>query len=176
MQTSRLLIKKDIPLRPDFPSAFLHLSLFSRSPVFLSRALDLMSCAKHETIPVCRRHLRRLEALAQRYAVGAEEEREVVAAQLEDEGAADKYNVAIRDVLSVLTCQTVYLDQGHSLFRRSWRIEDDYVREHLSLPSHPAFLPFAVDFAETFAAEEGVAFDEVRRDLTDEVRYKLPFP
>ncbi len=107
LQTSRLLIKKDIPLRSDVPLPFLYLSLFSRSSVFVSHSLELLSSAKHETIPACRRHLRRLEEEVSVYTVGAEEERAVVLDQLGNEAAAERLNVAVKDILSVLTNQTV---------------------------------------------------------------------
>ncbi len=63
-----------------------------------------------------------------------------------------------------------YLDQGQSLFRLSWTIEEDLIREHLNLVTHPAFIPFSQEFTDKYAAEHSTSRNEVWKDLTDEVR------
>jgi len=63
-----------------------------------------------------------------------------------------------------------YLDHGVSLFRRpQWQVEDELIRQHLSLSSHPALSGLTADFVATFAETEKANQADVRKDLTDEV-------
>lgn len=137
MLLSRTLIANELPIRPQLPPSIVYFSMFSFSSYYLSRSLECLAMAKHELIPLCVR-------LAKKF----KEEKNILEEQvaLSQVSNLETLNGLTKDVLGVLSCTQVYLDRGISMFRRHWELEDEEIRHHLNVSTHPALFSLMLNF------------------------------
>lgn len=82
--TTRLMINHKIPLRLELPESFVYFALFDTSPVLMSSALEQLTVAKHETIPMCKKMLKDCEMTPS--TLRTKVEAKVIAEQISQEG------------------------------------------------------------------------------------------
>lgn len=169
LMVSRCLASYNLPLCLELPPSFIYHALFQSTPVGLSQVLEHISTIKFETIPICQKALKRVQATIDEdnmaTCLEAEAEKEVLLKQLQSK---DGLNVATKDIIAVLTHEIVYLDRGKSIFRLHWDIEEQSIRKSLKLTNHMAFQPFIWAFAEKYAFEHNISQQEIMDDLQDE--------
>jgi hypothetical protein len=183
------MIHKELPLRLELPSSFVYQALFESTPIYLSRVLEHITMTKHETVPLCQRIYKQLCQLTEddHLEEDVEAEKRVVLDHLDNK---DRLNAVTKDAIAVLSNQTVvsssqeavplsglnlcvsiqYLERGQSLFRKDWQVEDEFIRQNLSVTSHPMFLPFVLEFTEEFSRKNGLRKDQVHLEMQDAVR------
>ncbi len=100
------------------PPTVVYLSLFDSSAVSLSRVLELIASAKHESIPICLRHIKNIKASDEGRFLRHRSDRNalvrerksvnlaVITGQV-DEASTKKLNTLTNDCLAVLSNQTV---------------------------------------------------------------------
>ena len=63
-----------------------------------------------------------------------------------------------------------YLTRGESIFRKEWDIDDEYIREKLSLKEHLVHLPYLRKYIQNEGSDLVDLSDEVRVKLFDKYR------
>jgi len=160
---NRCFVRCKIPIRPEVPAHFIYFSVFGRNPVFFSKVLDHLTVVKKDIIPMChairKQHFDRNNLRGQM-------------ATLTEEKIALIENVA-KDVIATVDIEK-YLSNPDSIFRKEWSIEDDYIREMLSLKNHPVHIPYLLRLQRSAALvdissvsyEGSVAFEEYWRIIS----------
>ncbi|XP_059079745.1 centromere protein I-like [Tigriopus californicus] len=169
LMVSRCLASYKLPLCLELPPSFIYHALFQSTPVGLSQVLEHISTIKFETIPICQKALKRVQALIDEdnmaTSLEAEAEKEVLLEQLKSK---DGLNVVTKDIIAILTNDIVYLDRGKSIFRLHWDIEEQSIRKSLNLTNHIAFQPFIWAFLDKSSHEHNLSRQEIMDDLQDE--------
>merc|ERR1711874_217934 len=147
-------IRFEIPIRCKLPESIIYFSLFGRNPVFVSESLEYLTMIKHETIPMIIRVAREL------HEDDDMKGHEIASRQLEE---LSDLNVLVKDSLAILSTDTHLLIRGESIFRKEWDLEDDLIRDRLSLTSHVVFLPYVIKYI----TEEDANLQELSDTNTD---------
>ena len=140
-----LLLEFNVPVRLDLPTAFLYDALFSHSGDLLSMSCDYILTAKKVVLPALNKELR-VQQVEQSYDHITVE---VIEEMTSEESKRDLL-AATRDFLVFLSPGQVNLTQT-SILRQSWELPDgeEALKEGLFIASHPAMLPFAMEYIES---------------------------
>ena len=86
-----------------------------------------------------------------------------------------RYGIIIRDLKDSITDDAFvtlqYLSNPDSIFRKEWSIEDDYIREMLSLKNHPVHIPYLLRLQRSAAL---VDISSVSYEVKNSKRLKKP--
>ena len=125
-----------MPIRPTLPRCILYLSLFGSNPVAMFRSLDFISTIKTEMLQTILNSMNELQEESNEVA------HDIVSGQLED---MSDINEVTKDVALCLGTD-IYLNRGESIFRREWAVDEDFIKQGLSMTSHPALFSYVVKY------------------------------
>jgi len=143
--TQVMMMKFNIPLRLELPSPYLYESLFSYSGDLLSMSCSYILMAKKTVLPALRKELRESELQN-----GNEHPTTLQIEAMLSEESKEELLAATRDFLVFLSPGQVNLTHT-SLLRQGWDIPEgeDALKESMFISSHPAMLPWAVQYMDS---------------------------
>ena len=160
-----------IPIRPELPSAFIYFAVFGRNPVFFSKALEYLTLTKVHVLPMCK-HIHKEDTHRDRVHKCRRK-----MAKVTEERLTRIDNVA-KDIIATVEIgiSSECLTKGESIFRsKDWKIEDEYVREMLSLKDHLVLFPYLLQLDQLLnlkttcmnLADEVISIMQIKVGITD---------
>ena len=150
-RTSQVLMSRfQVPLRVDLPSPFLYDSLFSHSADLLSMSCQYILTAKKEVLPALKRYFRDAEM-----EFGSGHPTTMIMEEMLTEESKEELLTATRDFLVFLSPGQVNLTPS-SILRQGWDLPEgeESLKEKLYITSHPAILPFALNYVDSLDLDE----------------------
>ena len=144
------MTKFEVPLRVDLPSPFLYDSLFSHSADLLSMSCQYILTAKKEVLPALKRAFREAEMEH-----GSGHPTTMIMEEMLSEESKEELLTATRDFLVFLSPGQVNLTPS-SILRQEWDLPEgeESLKEKLYITSHPAMLPFALNYIDSLHLDE----------------------
>jgi len=142
-RTSQLvMLEFCVPIRLELPSSYLYDALFSHSAGLLAQACQHVLLNKKQVFPYLHQAQRNMDTLR-----GFDNPNSTLVADMVTVQSREELLVATRDMLVFLSPGNVNLTMG-SLLRQGWSapLGEEWLREGLYLSSHPAFLPYVLEY------------------------------
>jgi len=171
-RTSQMvMLEYSVPLRLELPSVYLYSALFSHSAGLLAQACQHVMLNKKEVFPTLTKALRSLEMVG-----GFDNLNTSLVANMISVEAREELLVATRDMLVFLSPGNVHLTMG-SILRQGWSapLGEDWLREGLYLSSHPALLPYVMEYLDSLelgTTDKQVAWLHLSEEQDDEQEWE----
>jgi len=140
-----VMLEYSVPLKLEMPTVYLYSALFSHSAGQLAQACQHVLLYKKKVFPTLTQAMRSLEMVG-----GYDSLDTSLVANMVSSQAREELLVATRDMLVFLSPGDVHLTMG-SILRQGWSLPlgEDWLREGLYLSSHPALLPYVLEYLDS---------------------------
>jgi len=172
-RTSQLvMLEYSVPLRLELPTVYLYSALFSHSAGLLAQACQHVLLNKKKVFPTLNTALRSLEMVG-----GYDSLNTSLVANMVSVQAREELLVATRDMLVFLSPGNVHLTMG-SILRQGWSapLGEDWMREGLYLSSHPALLPYVMEYLDSLelgtTREKQMAWLQLSEEQDDQQQWE----
>jgi len=137
-----VMLEFSVPIRLELPSYYIYDALFSHSAGLLAQACQHVLLNKKQVFPYLHQALRNMDNLS-----GFDNPNSTLVADMITVQSREELLVATRDMLVFLSPGNVNLTMG-SILRQGWSapLGEEWLREGLYLSSHPAFLPYVLEY------------------------------
>lgn len=145
-----VMMKYNISMRLELPSAYLYDSLFSHSGALMAMSCQYILNAKKQVLPMMGNALRDSELEN-----GAEHPTTLTIERMANDESREDLLTVTRDFLVFLSPGMVNLTPS-SILRQGWELpeEEESLKETLFISCHPAMLPFALTFIDGLNLDE----------------------
>jgi len=166
-----VMLEYSVPLRLELPTVYLYSALFSHSAGQLAQACQHVLLNKNTVFPTLNKALRSLELMGGYDSLNTE-----LVANMVSDKSREELLVATRDMLVFLSPGEVHLTMG-SILRQGWSLPlgEDWLREGLYLSSHPALLPYVLEYLDSLelsTEDKQVAWLQLSEEQEDQQHWE----